>query len=433
MSTNRRILVIGAGGREHALALRLLESESVGEVIVCPGNPGTLAAPSERAGRKVMRNVEGDPSRVAPELARSLGIDLCVIGPEAPLCAGLADRLLDHGIPTFGPSERAAQLEGSKKFMKSFAERHSIRTARHVVVKSPAELDLALAQFAEPPVVKADGLCAGKGVVVADDFGQARQAALEMLTGERFGAAGTTLVLEERLLGFETSVHAICDGERFVILPPAQDHKRLGAGDLGPNTGGMGTFAPTPRVSDAQLGTIEREIIERAVLGMAADGCPFRGALFAGLMIAPSGEPVLLEFNVRFGDPETQVLMGLIEGDFAQILEAAARGELTQKLEVRRAHSLCVVLAAAGYPETPQKGDPISGIAEAESVEGVRVYHAGTRLDQGRVVTAGGRVLGVTAVAQSMTQARERAYRAVDAIEFAGKQWRSDIGVSIVP
>src|SRR6187399_829387 len=410
MSTNRRIMVIGAGGREHALALRLLESESVGEVIVCPGNPGTAAAPPEWAARgKVMRNIEGDPSLVVPALARTLGVDLALIGPEAPLCAGLADRLVEHGIPTFGPSERAAQLEGSKKFMKSFAERHSIRTARHVVVKGPAELDAALAEFAEPPVVKADGLCAGKGVVVADDFDQARQAALEMLTGERFGAAGTTLVLEERLLGFETSVHAICDGERFVVLPPAQDHKRLGAGDQGPNTGGMGTFAPTPRVSDAQLRTIEKDILERAVSGMAADGCPFRGTLFAGLMISPSGEPILLEFNVRFGDPETQVLMGLIAGDLAEILEAAARGELTQKLTLRQAHSLCVVLAAAGYPERPQKGDPISGIAEAESVAGVRVYHAGTRLEQGRVVTAGGRVLGVTAVAESMQQARERA------------------------
>jgi len=434
MGTHRRILVIGAGGREHALALRLLESESVGEVIVCPGNPGTEAAPPELSGRgKVLRNVGGDPVEVAQALAVApAGIDLAVVGPEAPLCAGLADRLVEAGVPCFGPSELAARLEGSKEFMKSFAERHAIRTARHVVVRDAAALDAALAGFDEAPVVKADGLCGGKGVVVAHDFDEARQAALEMLNGARFGRAGTTLVLEERLLGFETSVHAICDGERLVVLPPVQDHKRLMDGDLGPNTGGMGTFAPTPRVSPELMATIEREILERAIAGMAADGCPFRGCLFAGLMISPKGEPVLLEFNVRFGDPETQVLMGLIEGDFADILADAARGNLTRKIAVRPAHALCVVLAAAGYPDSPRQGDVISGLPDANAMPGVRVVHAGTRREGDSVVTAGGRVLGVTAVADSMQAARERAYRAVDAIDFAGKQWRTDIGLSVL-
>lgn len=429
MATKRRIMVIGSGGREHALALRLLESESVGEVIVCPGNPGTETAPRELAALgKVMRNVEGEPT----EVASRAGVDLAVIGPEAPLCAGLADRLTERKIPCFGPSELAARLEGSKEFMKSFAERHAIRTARHVVLHDPAGLEAALAQFDEPPVVKADGLCAGKGVVVARDFAEARGAALEMLSGERFGRAGTTLVLEERLLGFETSVHAICDGEHLVVLPPAQDHKRLIDGDLGPNTGGMGTFAPTPRVGQELMASIERDILTRAVAGMASDGCPFRGCLFAGLMISPRGEAVLLEFNVRFGDPETQVLMGLIDGDLAEILGAAAQGRLTQKLAVRQAHALCVVLAAAGYPDSPRKGDVISGLAESASFPGVRVYHAGTRRDGERVVTAGGRVLGVTAVADSMQLARQHAYGAVRAIEFAGKQWRSDIGLSVL-
>lgn len=429
MGTNRRVMVIGAGGREHALALRLLESESVGEVIVCPGNPGTEAAPADLAARgKRMRNLDGEPA----ELAKSAGVDLAVIGPEAPLCAGLADRLVERGVPCFGPSELAARLEGSKEFMKSFAERHAIRTARHVVVRDAAGLDAALARFDEPPVVKADGLCAGKGVVVAQDFDEARQAALEMLSGQRFGPAGTTLVLEERLVGFETSVHAICDGERLVVLPPAQDHKRLRDGDRGPNTGGMGTFAPSPRLNGELTATIERDILARAVSGMAEDGCPFRGCLFAGLMISPKGEPVLLEFNVRFGDPETQVLMGLIESDLGELLEAAAQGRLTGQVAVRRAHSLCVVLAAAGYPDAPRKGDAIQGLDRANAVPGVRVYHAGTRRDGERVVTAGGRVLGVTAVAESMQLAREQAYRAVDTIDFAGKQCRRDIGLSVL-
>ncbi|HEU5073913.1 MAG TPA: phosphoribosylamine--glycine ligase [Polyangiaceae bacterium] len=429
MGTNRRIMVIGAGGREHALALRLVASESVGEVIVCPGNPGTESAPPELAALgKVMRNVDGDPIGVAT----AAEVDLAVIGPEAPLCAGLADRLVERGVICFGPSELAARLEGSKEFMKSFAERHGIRTARHVVVRDPSALDAALARFDEPPVVKADGLCAGKGVVVARDFDEAREAALGMLVGQRFGPAGTTLVLEERLAGFETSVHAICDGERFIVLPPAQDHKRLMDGDRGPNTGGMGTFAPTPRVSSELMAIVERDIIARAVAGMARDGCPFRGCLFAGLMISPQGEPVLLEFNVRFGDPETQVLMGLIDGDFAEILGAAAEGRLTERVAVRPAHALCVVLAARGYPDSPRKGDVISGLAEASAVAGVHVYHAGTRREGERVVTAGGRVLGVTAVADSMKLAREHAYRAVGAIEFAGKQWREDIGLSVL-
>jgi len=422
-------MVIGSGGREHALALRLLESDSVGEVIVCPGNPGTEAAPADLAAKgKVMRNVDGDPTEVAVAAA----VDLAVIGPEAPLCAGLADRLGERGVPCFGPSGLAARLEGSKEFMKSFAERHAIRSARHVVVRDAAALDAALAGFEAPPVVKADGLCAGKGVVVAQDFDEARRAAREMLSGQRFGAAGTTLVLEERLLGFEASVHAICDGERWVVLPPAQDHKRLLDADLGPNTGGMGTFAPTPRVSAELMARIERDIVGRAVRGMAEDGCPFRGCLFAGLMISPQGEPVLLEFNVRFGDPETQVLMGLIDADLAEVFASAAQGTLTEGLSVRQAHALCVVLAAAGYPDSPRKGDVISGLAEAGALPGVRVYHAGTRREGERVVTAGGRVLGVTAVADSMQLARENAYRAVNAIDFAGKQWRGDIGLSVL-
>jgi phosphoribosylamine--glycine ligase len=312
--------------------------------------------------------------------------------------------------------------------MKDFAARHRLRTARHRVVKHGAELERALADFPEPPVVKADGLCAGKGVIVAQNHDEALLGARAMLSGESFGEAGVTVVLEERIAGAEVSAHAICDGTRVLMLPPAQDHKRIGDGDSGPNTGGMGTYAPPPLV-DAELGQrIQREILEPAVTGMARDGIPFRGTLFAGLMITSAGDPVLLEFNVRFGDPETQVLMNVIDGDLCDALDAAARGSLEPTLlRPSGEHAVCVVLAAAGYPGTPRGGDAISGIEQAEAIEGVAVYHAGTRLEAGRVVTAGGRVLGVTGRGSTLSEAHERAYRAVDCIRFSGMQLRRDI------
>ncbi len=425
----RRIAVIGSGGREHALALRLLQSESVAEVSVCPGNPGTATAPAALAQQgKRLRNVAAD----ALDWIDADAADLVVVGPEAPLCAGWSDRLTERGVTVFGPSMSAARLEGSKAFMKEFAARHWIRTARHRVVRELAELDAALAEFDAAPVVKADGLCGGKGVVVAEDLGQAREAARNMLSGARFGAAGRTLVLEERVHGFEASVHAICDGERCWMLPSAQDHKRLGAGDTGPNTGGMGTFAPSPRLGAALLEKIRVEIIERAVQGMRADGHPFRGALFAGLMIDEAGEPSLLEFNVRFGDPETQVLMPLIQGDLAEALAAAARGEWSDDLlSVRSAHAVCIVLAAAGYPDGPRTGDPIEGLEQLLTLPEVNVYHAGTQKEAGRLVTAGGRVLGVTACAAKLEQARRLAYQATGMIHFEGMQWRDDIGTQL--
>ena len=429
MSKTGRVLVIGSGGREHALALRLLDSESVQEVVVSPGNPGTSRAPADlaRLGKR-LSNLPGDPVERASELLAGGGLDLAVIGPEAPLCAGLSDRLTERGVLTFGPDRRAAQLEGSKAFMKEFAQRHGIRTARHRVVSSTGELETALSDFSEVPVVKADGLCAGKGVVVAHDWDEARVAAQQMLEGKSFGAAGQVVVLEERVTGFEASVHAVCDGERMVVLPPAQDHKRLKAGDQGPNTGGMGTFAPTPRLSAALMQRITAEVLQRALVGMAEEGMPFRGTLFAGLMLSDSGEPTLLEFNVRFGDPETQVLMGLIDGDLGLLLSSAAEGRLDPGMvSVKQAHAVCIVLAAAGYPVNPRQGDVISGIEQAEAL-GARVYHAGTRSDQGQLSTAGGRVLGVTAQGVSLAEARGLAYRAVECIQFDGKQWRDDIG-----
>ncbi|HEX3774932.1 MAG TPA: phosphoribosylamine--glycine ligase [Polyangiaceae bacterium] len=418
----RKILVLGSGGREHALGIRLLACASVREVVVTPGNAGTT---SSRVPGKTLRSVSGD----ALEIAQRELPDLVVIGPEVPLCEGLGDRLTAAGHLVFGPSQRAAQLEGSKAFMKRFAARHGLPTARFHIVSDVPSAERAIADFAEPPVVKADGLCAGKGVVVSESHEEALSVARRMLSGEAFGTAGQTLVIEERTPGSEASMHAICDGERFVILPAAQDHKRIFDGDRGPNTGGMGAYAPAPLVTPELKQRIAEQIFERAVRGMAADGQPFRGALYAGLMITPKGEPSLIEFNVRFGDPETQVLMAVLDGDFAAALSGAARGALDPELlEVSSDHALCVVLAAAGYPEAPRSGDVIRGLARAAEVPGISILHAGTKLRGEDVVTSGGRVLGVTARAASLAEAQRRAYEAAALIEFDGCQYRKDIG-----
>ena len=423
MSTLRKVLVIGSGGREHALALRLLESASVGEVVVAPGNAGTVAPPPDLA-HKSLRSVNEPPL----EVAKQERPDLVVVGPEAPLCDGLADELTLAGFLTFGPSGHAAALEGSKAFMKEFATRHAITTAGYAIVRSQAELGPALARFKEPPVVKADGLCAGKGVVVASSHEEAETAAHAMLSGESFGKAGECVVLEERLLGAEASMHAICDGERLIILPAAQDHKRIYDGDQGPNTGGMGTYAPAPLITEELKERVRVEVFERALKGMAAEGTPFRGALFAGLMVSPSGEPQLLEFNVRFGDPETQVLTRVLHGDFAEALAQAASGALKPSaLTLSGESAVCVVLAAAGYPGTPRAGDAIDGLDEAARLPNVRVFHAGTQSRAGRTVTSGGRVLGVTARGATLVEAHRRAYEAVDHIRFSGMQFRRDI------
>lgn len=423
MSAGRKVLVIGAGAREHALALKLLESSSVAEVVVAPGNAGTEQPPSALS-HKVLRN-----SALGPlEAAVHERPDLVVVGPEAPLCEGVVDDLTARGFVVYGPSRRAARLEGSKAFMKAFAERHGIRTARHVAIANVAELDSALHGFTTPPVVKADGLCAGKGVVVATSMAEAREAASAMLEGARFGAAGRTVVLEERLVGAEASVHAICDGTRALILPAAQDHKRIGEGDTGPNTGGMGTYAPAALVDPDMLARIRREMVDKTLQGMAAEGAPFRGTLFAGLMITEEGTPYLLEYNVRFGDPETQVLMGVLDGDLAEALSSAARGALEpDALRVSARHAVCVVLASAGYPESARSGDVITGLDQAEQMPDVRVYHAGTRRVDGVVQTAGGRVLGVTGHGLTLREARDRAYAAADRIRFDGQQIRRDI------
>lgn len=426
----RKVLIVGSGGREHALALRLLASPSVGEVIVAPGNAGTLAAPP---GMWAGSTKKLSSSKDAPlAIAKRENVDLVVVGPEGPLCDGLVDELTREGVLTYGPSKLAAELEGSKAFMKGFAARHGIPTARHVVLRAgvtPAEVEAQVRSFDVPPVVKADGLCAGKGVVVAETHGEALSAALDMLSGERFGAAGATVVLEERLVGNEASIHAICDGERFVLLPAAQDHKRIFDGDKGPNTGGMGTYAPAPVATPKVLAQFEREVMLPVLRGMAAEGRPFKGTLFAGIMVTPDEQVRVIEFNVRFGDPETQVLMATLQGDLADVLVAAAQGRLdAAAFSPPTAHAVCIVLAAQGYPDTPRKADVISGLDDAGSLPGVAVIHAGTALDgSGNVVTAGGRVLGVTASGATLAEAHRRAYAAAQKIHFAGMQYRRDI------
>jgi phosphoribosylamine--glycine ligase len=396
-------------------------------VFLAPGNAGTDASSPQPVEGKRLSNAQGAPV----DIARALRPDLVVVGPENPLCAGLVDELEAAGCLVYGPRRAAARLEGSKAFLKEFAVRHGINTPRHQTVRSEAELARAMAEFAQPPVVKADGLCAGKGVVVASTLDEAWAAAREMLSGRAFGDAGRCVVLEERLYGAELSVHANCDGERERILPFVQDHKRLGDGDRGPNTGGMGTYGPVPLPEPWLAEHIRREIIERVVGGMAERGAPFRGTLFANLMLVPGGKPALFEINVRFGDPETQVLMNLLEGDLCELLSSAARGELPNAAAApasSQAHALCVILAATGYPQDPRRGDVISGLEGASALAGVRVYHAGTARANGAVVTAGGRVLGVTGVGETLLEAHARAYRAADGIEFAGKQLRRDIG-----
>jgi phosphoribosylamine--glycine ligase len=423
MSSTRRVLVIGSGGREHALSEALLASPSVERVVVAPGNAGTGRGGQLHPG-KSLSNQSGAPL----DVARAEKPDLVVIGPEVPLCDGLADVLAHEGFVVYGPSKAAARLEGSKAFMKSFAERHGIRSARHVTVTDEESAERAIRDFPTAPVIKADGLCAGKGVVVAETHDEAIAAAKEMLSGQRFGDAGRSVVVEERLLGIEASVHAICDGKRAFLLPVARDHKRIGDGDTGPNTGGMGTYAPAPFSHAGLLERVERTIMTPSVEGMRADGHPFVGTLFAGLMVSPQGEPVLLEFNVRFGDPETQVLLNVVDGDFAELLSSAARGSSSRDaVRASSDHAACVVLAAAGYPGTPRTGDPIHGLDAAATLDGARVYHAGTKRDGELIVTSGGRVLGVTARGSSLSKARSLAYEAASRIEFAGMRFRRDI------
>ena len=413
-----KILVVGSGGREHALVWRLAQS---GHAIVCaPGNPGI-----ESLARCVPVKVDDHGGLI--ELAVAEAVDLVVVGPEAPLVAGLADRLRARGLLTFGPGADGARLEGSKSFSKEFFARHGIPTAAFRKVSTVADADAAIAELGHV-VVKADGLAAGKGVVMAADEAEARAAARDMLEARRFGEAGATVVIEQHIVGREVSVLAFTDGTRLEVLPATEDHKAIFDGDRGPNTGGMGTVSPA-WPSDAVLEAIEREILRPTVAGLRADGIDYRGVLFAGVMVGAGGAPWLLEYNCRFGDPETQPIMARMIGDLGAVLAGAARGEMpVGSLAWDARASVCVVVAAAGYPEAPRTGDPIGGLDELATDDDIVVFHAGTARRDGRIVSAGGRVLGVTALGVTVEHARERAYAAVDRIDLAGKQVRRDIG-----
>lgn len=413
-----RILIVGSGGREHALAWRLAQSGH--SLLAAPGNPG-IALIAECAPVPAL-DLDG---QVALALARE--VDLVVVGPEAPLVAGLADRLRAAGVAVFGPSAQGAQLEGSKVFSKQFFARHHIRTAAFRVASSVAEVEDAIAELGAALVVKADGLAAGKGVVVCSDAQEVRAAAVEMLGG-RFGAASKQVVLEQRLSGREVSVLALTDGRGLEVLAPAEDHKTIFDGDRGPNTGGMGTVSPA-WISEDLLARIRREILEPTVAGLNAEGIDYRGVLYAGVMVDPAGQPWLLEYNCRFGDPETQPVMARLRGDLGAVLAGAARGAMPAgALSWDPRAAVCVVVAAAGYPDAPRLGDVIRG-AEGPWGEGVTVFHAGTARRDDVLVSAGGRVLGVTALGATVEEARRQAYAAVDRIELPGKQVRRDIGL----
>ena len=419
-----RILLVGSGGREHALAWAISASPLCDELIAAPGNAGI--AELARCVPVAATDIEG-----LVKLARAERVDFVVVGPEQPLVLGLVDRLEEAGIPAFGPRKAAAQLEGSKAFMKEFCARHRIPTARFRRFGAGV-MDAALAYIraeGAPIVVKADGLAAGKGVVVAATVAEAEEAVRSMLGGARFGAAGETVVIEECLQGEEVSVFALCDGETALAFGAAQDHKRAFDGDRGPNTGGMGAYAPPP-VLTPQL---ERQIYERIIgptlAALRAEGMPFKGFLYPGIMVTAAG-PKLIEYNVRLGDPEAQILLVRLKSDLLPALIAARDGVLKSfDLRWHAEPAITVVVAAEGYPGEPRTGTRIEGLDEAAAVEGVTIFHAGTRRDpQGRIVAAGGRVLNVTATGPTLAEARERAYRAVDLIRWPEGFCRRDIG-----
>ena len=418
-----KILVIGSGGREHALAWKCAQSADVSEVIVAPGNAGTAREPG-------VRNVavSSDDIDVLLSLAQSENIDLTIVGPEAPLVAGVVDAFDAAGLPCFGPSAAAAQLEGSKAFTKDFMARHDIPTADYA---NFSELDPALNYIREqgaPIVIKADGLAAGKGVIVAMSLEEAEQAATDMLSGNRFGDAGARIVVEEFLDGEEASFIVITDGETVLPLATSQDHKARDEGDVGPNTGGMGAYSPAPVVTPDIEARIMNEVIRPTLDGMKNDGAPYLGFLYAGLMVMADGTPKVIEFNCRLGDPETQPILMRLRSDLASICKATLNGTLsniTADWDDRAA--LGVVMAAGGYPESYAKGKSISGLDVADS-EAQKVFHAGTANTNDDVVTSGGRVLCVVGLGDSVANAASEAYEAVDKIDWEGVYIRRDIG-----
>jgi phosphoribosylamine--glycine ligase len=418
-----KILVIGSGGREHALAWKVAQSAGVNEVLVAPGNAGTAREPR-------CRNVDvaADDLPGLAALARREQVALTIVGPEAPLVAGVRDLFDAEGLPCFGPSRAAAQLEGSKAFTKDFLARHGIPTAAYRTFSDLPAAEAYIRAQGAPIVVKADGLAAGKGVVVAQTEAEALEAVRDMLSGNAFGAAGHRVVIEEFLEGEEASFICLCDGTRAIPFASSQDHKRRDDGDKGPNTGGMGAYSPAPVVTPTVHERVMREVIEPTLAGMASDGHPYVGFLYAGLMITPDGAPKVIEFNCRFGDPEAQPVMMRLRSDLVQLCQAALAGRLDGvTLDWDPRVALGVVMAAGGYPEHYRKGDPIEGLDVAPE-EDLKTFHAGTRLVGDTVVTNGGRVLCVVGLGADVAAAQQRAYQGVARIRWADHCYRRDIG-----
>jgi phosphoribosylamine--glycine ligase len=417
-----KILVIGSGGREHALLWKLAQSPRVTQLLCAPGNAGTaLLATNHPVASSDL------PGLLA--LAKSEQVDLTLVGPDDPLAAGIVDLFQKEGLRVFGPVAAAARLESSKSFAKGFMLRHGIPTAGSATFSDPEAALVHCRASAYPLVVKADGLALGKGVVIAQSQGEAEKAIHEIMVEKVFGDAGNTVVIEEFLTGPECSLHALIDGENYLLFPDAKDHKRALEGDQGLNTGGMGTISPSREVDLEMRRRLKVEVLEPFVKGLVADGLTFRGMLFPGLMMSPEG-PKVLEFNCRFGDPETQSLMRRLKSDLLDLIDATIDGKLAAAKPVWDARAaVCIVLASGGYPGPIEKGKVISGIDEASSDPDVVVFHAGTALKDGHVVTSGGRVLGVTALGSTLEEARVKAYSAADKIIFEGKQLRRDIGV----
>jgi phosphoribosylamine--glycine ligase len=416
-----RVLVVGGGGREHALVWKLKQSPRVTELFAAPGNAGTaeLAAPVDIAASEV---------RKLADFAARAGIDYTVVGPELPLTLGIVDEFESRGLRIFGPDKRAAVLEGSKVFAKRLMRKHKIPTGFFQTFYRAEDAKRYIRDLGAPVVVKADGLAAGKGVIVCRSVEDAVDSVKRIMEDRVFGDAGEKVVIEECLVGTEASFMALTDGETVIPLAASQDHKPVFDGDRGPNTGGMGAFSPAPVVTEAVHRKIMDQIMIPTVRAMAAEMRPYRGLLYAGLMIA-DGEPRVLEFNVRFGDPEAQPVLVRLEGDLLPLLEAATDGRLREaEVRWRKDAAVCVVMTAAGYPGAHDTGRPIDGLAEAARLADVTVFHAGTALSGGRVVTSGGRVLGVTALGADMPDAVRRAYAAVEQIRWDGMHYRTDIG-----
>ena len=415
-----KILLIGNGGREHALAWKLRQSSRITKLYCAPGNGGlSREAECVSVDLKSLESIVGIATQLKP--------DVTVVGPELPLQLGIVDEFTRRGWPVFGPTKAAAQLETSKSFAKEFMQRHRIPTSHYAICDSVDDVNDAIGRFSTPVVVKADGLAAGKGVVICDTKDEAIKAASEMLSGKMLGVAGARIVIEECLKGDELSFLVLSDGERVAPLVAAQDHKRAGDGDTGPNTGGMGAYS-IPQLLDEQMGNWLLQHVARPVIdGMKAEGMEYKGILYCGLMMTARG-PMVLEFNCRFGDPETQPIMMRLDSDLLEAIEASIEGRVSDgDFRWSQDASVCVVIASGGYPGTIEVGKKITGIDAGDKVEGVKVFHAGTSVRDGEFYTAGGRVLGVTSRAATLQMAVDRAYEAVDKIKFDGAQYRKDI------